>query len=97
MKIPSEPIESVGIEDSAATTSDEENTNTSLITTFFSFIDPPFMRRLTTKFSDRTPARSGARGRKAPAQKVMVRARAPALYGSQARALYRSRFAATHS
>ena len=38
--------------------------------------------RLTTKLSDGTPAAPKARGRNAPAQKVMVRARAPALYGS---------------
>jgi hypothetical protein len=38
--------------------------------------------RLTTKFSDRTPAAAAARGRKALARKVMVRARAPALYES---------------
>src|SRR5690606_32825437 len=50
-----------------------------------------------TKFSDRTPATREARGRKAPAQKVRVRARAPALYGSCCRALYVSRFAATQS
>jgi hypothetical protein len=56
-----------------------------------------FQCRLTTKFSDRTPAWPGARGRTAPAQKMMVRARAPALYGSCSQALYVSRLAATQS
>src|SRR5690606_25420747 len=47
--------------------------------------------RLTTKLSDGAPAARPASGRSALAQKVMVRARAPALYGSQTRALYASR------
>ena len=38
--------------------------------------------RLTTKLSDGAPAARPASGRSALAQKVMVRARAPALYGS---------------
>src|SRR5690606_18921507 len=56
MKTPRAPIESVGIGGSAATASDEEHTSTRLVTTFVSFIDPPFMRRLTTKLSDGAPA-----------------------------------------
>jgi hypothetical protein len=38
--------------------------------------------RLTTKLSDGAPTARPASGRSALAQKVMVRARAPALYGS---------------
>src|SRR5690606_34873521 len=56
MKTPRAPIESVGIGGSAATASDEEHTSTRLVTTILSFIDPPFMRRLTTKLSDGAPA-----------------------------------------
>jgi len=41
------------------------------------------VRRLTTKLSDGAPTARPASGRSALAQKVMVRARAPALYGSR--------------